>query len=121
MGAVKDTNTLDLGAELENSRVEIVKLAERVHRLVAKRNEREALVQRLRRSVQCPGSLAKSSEENRPLHLCGLCATDHAAAAIEHVRACAANSKCDHCGQPAVMWIQLKKDEPSRLELAGHR
>jgi hypothetical protein len=101
----------NLEAELERSREEILKLAERVHRLVAKRNEREMLVQRLRRTAAGQSFRQQTPTAPEPLHLCSLCATDHASEAIDHVRGCAPGSKCDQCGQPAVMWIQLKPRE----------
>lgn len=106
MGGVKDEPSLNLESELERSREEILQLAERVKRLVSKRNEREALVQRLRRS----GSPRPVPALREAFHLCSLCATDHASAAIEHVRACAPGSRCDHCGEAAIMWIELKME-----------
>jgi len=101
------TDDRDFEQQIEASRQEIVQLAERVKRLVAKRNERDLLVQRLSQTArrQTPIGVPIPLQS---FHLCSLCATDHASAAIEHVRGCAPGSKCEHCGQPAIMWVELK-------------
>ena len=98
--------SLSFESELERSRAEILQLAERVKKLVSKRNEREALVQRLRQTGS--GMARPMPSLHQAYYLCGLCATDHASAAIEHVRASPSGTRCDHCGQPAIMWIELK-------------
>jgi hypothetical protein len=103
---VKSADTLTLSDELEQSRVELLQLAERVKRLVEKRNERETLVQQFRRATAVP-SLVSAGRSKRTFDLCSLCATERTTETVEHVRASSAGSKCDHCGQPAIMWIQL--------------
>lgn len=43
-------------------------------------------------------------------YLCSLCATDYSKRAIQHVRGVSPGVKCDHCGQPAIVWLQLKPE-----------
>jgi hypothetical protein len=99
--------------ELEQSRAELLQLAARVQRLIGKRGERDALLQRLRRTASMPGSVKISMPA---YHLCSLCATSYAELAIHQVRGAAPGTKCDQCGEPALVWVQLK----ARDELAAH-
>lgn len=95
-----------LAVELEKTHDEILRLAERVKRLVVKRSEREVFLQGLHRTTGMPGRLCPAQPS--PHYLCSLCATEFAELAIEHVRGCSPGHKCDQCGQPAIIWIQLK-------------
>jgi hypothetical protein len=104
-----------LAEELDKSRDELLQLAERVKRLVVKRSEREVFLQRLHRG-QIPSSVRAVAT---PHHLCSLCAAEYAAMAIEHVRGCAPGIKCDQCGQPAIIWVQLKSDTDQNTAAAS--
>ena len=105
-----EASTDTLAAELEQSRSDILQLADRVRMLIVKRGKREALLQRLHRTAASPQALSRAVA---PHYLCSLCANDYASLAIEHVRGCPPNLRCDQCGQPAIIWIQLK-EEPQR-------
>jgi hypothetical protein len=94
-----------LAQELEQSRAELLQLAARVQRLIGKRGEREALLQQLHRTATLPPGLKLSMPS---YHLCSLCATGYAELAIQQVRGAAPGAKCDHCGQSAIVWVQLK-------------
>jgi hypothetical protein len=96
-----------LAAELAQSRAELLRLAARVQRLIGKRSEREALLEQLHRSASRPPGLKISMPS---FHVCSLCATSYAELAIHQVRGAAPEAKCDHCGQPAIVWIQLKAE-----------
>jgi hypothetical protein len=99
-----------LTVELEQSRAELLELAAKVQRLIGKRSEREALLQRLHRSAAMPTGIRPAMPSH---HLCSLCATDYASLPIQNVRGVTPGTKCDHCGQPAIVWIQLKREEES--------
>jgi hypothetical protein len=103
------TESVDLGTELEESRQHLLLLADRVKKLVAKRNEREILVQQFRQAAGTPDAFARKNSSG-PAHFCSLCASSHASEHVEHVRACAPGTKCDDCGQPAVMSLEIKAD-----------
>jgi hypothetical protein len=94
-----------LTAELEQSRTDLLELAARVQRLIGKRSEREELLQRLHRSASMPAPVRRVMPSYR---LCSLCATEYADLAIQNVRGATPGTKCDQCGQPAIVWIQLK-------------
>ena len=110
----------NLETDLAQSRIEILQLADRVRRLVARQNERQLRVQQWRQSVTLPGLVEHRESSTLRLNLCGLCATERATSTIEHVGGCSPGSKCDQCGQPAIMWIEVKNEERPRLELARH-
>jgi hypothetical protein len=96
-----------LAAELERSRADLLDLAARVQRLIGKRGEREALLERLSRTATMPSSAPRSMPTR---YLCSLCATGYASLSIQQVRGAAPGAKCDHCGQPAMVWVQLKSE-----------
>jgi hypothetical protein len=104
-----------LGQELETSRAELLELAARVQRLIGKRSERDALLQQ----IHCGASFPPGVKLSMPAyHLCSLCATGYAELAIEQVRGAAPSAKCDHCGQPALVWVQLKPQTQTAAETA---
>jgi hypothetical protein len=105
-GRVKVAEELDLTRQLEQSRFEILQLAERVKNLIEKRSQRQAMVQQFRRSTETT-SLSETRFCRNEFNLCTLCATARASSSIKHVRASAQGVKCDDCGQPADMWIQF--------------
>jgi hypothetical protein len=95
-----------LAAQLAQSRSDLLELAGRVQRLIGKRSEREVLLRRLRRTAGMPAGIKRAAMPSH--HLCSLCATEYAEMAIHNVRGASPGAKCDHCGQPAIVWIQLK-------------
>src|SRR4051812_30884037 len=107
---VQQSTSDSLAAELEQSRADLLQLAERVQRLIGKRSEREALLERLQRTASLPTGMKVSMPS---YYVCSLCATSYAEIAIHQVRGAAPGAKCDHCGGPAMVWIQLKADGES--------
>ena len=108
-------STDPLAAELAQSRADLLELAARVQRLIGKRGEREALLQRLHRTATLPtGKLSMPC-----FNVCSLCATGYAELAIHQVRGAAPEAKCDHCGSPAMVWIQLKAQTEIALQPIG--
>ena len=105
-----------LAAELDQSREELLQLAARVQKLIGKRSERDALLQQLRRIA----SMSAGPKISMPAyHLCSLCATGYTELSIHQVRAAAPEARCDHCGGPAMVWVQLKAlAEPVPHEVA---
>jgi hypothetical protein len=100
---VQETDPLT--AELAQSRSELLKLAERVQRLIGKRSERQALLQQIHRSAGVGAPIARAM----PAHyLCSVCATHFANLAIQNVRGATPGTTCDQCGDPALVWVQLK-------------
>jgi hypothetical protein len=105
-----------LAAELAQSREELLQLAARVHRLIGKRGEREALLRQLRRTATLP-----ASNPSMPCYnVCSLCATGYAELAIHQVRGAAPEAKCDHCGSPAMVWIQLRSQTEAAARAVAH-
>jgi hypothetical protein len=105
--------TDSLAEELQQSRADLLQLAARVQKLIGKRGEREALLQRLQRTAALP----HGAHVSMPCyHLCSLCATSYAELAIHQVRGAAPESKCDHCGSPALVWVQLKEQPEGAVE-----
>jgi hypothetical protein len=108
-------STDSLAAELAQSREELLELAARVQRLIGRRGEREALIQRLHRTATLPaGKLSMPC-----FNVCSLCATGYAELAIHQVRGAAPEAKCDHCGSLAIVWIQLKSQAEGIPQPAG--
>jgi hypothetical protein len=108
-------STDPLADELAQSRQELLELAARVQRLIGKRGEREALLQRLHRAATMPAGKLSMPCYN----VCSLCATGYADLAIYQVRGAAPEAKCDHCGSPAIVWIQLKSQEEAVSQSAS--
>jgi hypothetical protein len=108
---VKDTACLDFQTQLEESRAEILELAERVKKLVAKRSEREAMVQQFRQATGSPRPLQPKLIWN----FCSSCATNHTHETFERVRGCGPATLCDTCRQPAIISIQFKKFPYTRM------
>jgi hypothetical protein len=48
-----------------------------------------------------------------------LCATGYAELAIHQVRGAAPEARCDHCGSPAIVWIQLKAQTEAAPQAIG--
>jgi hypothetical protein len=105
-----------LTAELEQARSDLLELAARVRRLISKRSEREALLQRLHRCASLPTPAIQPMPAR---HLCSLCATSYADLAIQNVRGATPGAKCDHCGQSAIVWIQLKSENSAAHEASA--
>jgi hypothetical protein len=104
-----------LAAELAQSREELLQLAARVQRLIGKRGEREALLQQLHRTATLPAGKLSMPCYN----VCSLCATGYAELAIHQVRGAAPEAKCDHCGSPAIVCIQLKSQTEAAPQPVG--
>lgn len=96
-----------LATELEQSRSELQELSARVQRLIGKRTQRQVMLQQLRRGASIP-MLDIATESH---YLCSLCATSFASRAIQNVRDAGPGLKCDCCGQPAIVWLELKCEE----------
>jgi hypothetical protein len=107
---VKESCFENLGDELAASRVEILQLADRVRRLVARQTERQELVQRWRQLAALSPLPEPVETPTGRLNLCGLCATERATATIHHVGGCIPGAKCDQCSQPAIMWMEIKNE-----------
>ena len=108
---MQETDTL--AEELAQSRSELLELSERVQRLIGKRTQRHVLLERLHRTATMPTTLQINNDSH---YLCSLCANDYAKRAIQHVRAVTPGVKCDHCGQPAIVWLELKTEEDHESE-----
>jgi hypothetical protein len=106
-----------LTTELEQSHADLLQLAARVQRLIGKRGEREALLRRLQRTASMPETVKISMPA---YHLCSLCATSYAELAIHQVRGAAPGTKCDQCGEPALVWVQLKARDEQAPHEVGH-
>lgn len=104
-GAVQQVDSL--ATELEQSRSELQELSARVQRLIGKRTQRQVMLQQLRRGAPIP-MLHIPTESH---YLCSLCATSFASRAIQNVRGVGPGMKCDCCGQPAIVWLELKCEE----------
>ncbi|HUS35560.1 MAG TPA: hypothetical protein VM680_09440 [Verrucomicrobiae bacterium] len=102
---------------LEQSRSELLELSARVQRLIGKRERRQVLLQRLRRGASIPTSLQMPSESH---YLCSLCATSFASRAILNVRSPGPGQRCDCCGQPAIVWLELKCETEDEHVAVAH-
>ena len=111
-GCVQQVDSLT--EALEQSRSELLELSARVQRLIGKRERRQVLLQRLRRGASIPASLQMATESH---YLCSLCATSFASRAIQNVRSPASGQKCDCCGQPAIVWLELKCESDDEHEM----
>lgn len=105
-----------LTTELEQSRSELLELSARVQRLIGKRTQRQVMLQRLRRGSSISASLQIPTESH---YLCSLCATSFASRAIQNVRGVGTDVKCDCCGQPAIVWLELKTEFDEEFEPSG--
>jgi hypothetical protein len=106
-----------LAEQLEQSRSELLELTARVHRLIGERTQRQALLQRIHRGA--PISALQLAAESH--YLCSLCATGYATRAIQNVRSVTPGATCDHCHQPAIVWLELKPEqEHDDEEIAAH-
>ena len=95
-----------LAEQLEQSRSELLELTARVHRLIGKRSQRQALLERIHRGASI--STLQLAESH---YLCSLCATGYATRAIQNVRSVTPGATCDHCHQPAIVWLELKPEQ----------